>query len=135
MVALVGAAIPAQAAAQGCPWCTSPTKCELIDQSAAGGCRVDPLDGCTHQGVCVINVARAAFPTPALAILDQVPAAAREAAVLVRDDLVVAWNCAGEATYAATVRDGVLHPLDDVAGTARLRFRSVSPAAGARPAG
>src|SRR5690606_27469336 len=48
-------AMAAPASAQGCPWCTTPTTCTLVDEHAAGACKVTAHEGCTSAGVCVIN--------------------------------------------------------------------------------
>ncbi len=50
---MVALASPSIVEAQGCPWCTTPTKCEYINESAASECTLGS-GGCSTWGICVL---------------------------------------------------------------------------------
>jgi hypothetical protein len=115
-------AMAAPASAQGCPWCTTPTTCTLVDEHAAGGCKVTAHEGCTSAGVCVINDTYA--PTSAAArhfaslgfdnfiLLETVEWGEVPFADL-GDGRLVLWNCDGEvAAIASYDTEGQILRLD-----------------------
>jgi hypothetical protein len=120
MLIIVGSsAIAAPAEAQdpgdGCPWCTSPSSCEKIDQNAADECTVPAGGWCRNgSGLCVIGetdeelAAMLAAGAPKRTALS----GDREVTVIgIGDGQFVAWSCSGKLALLFEDDGGTLRPL------------------------
>lgn len=110
--------IPAALAAQGCPWCTTPTTCSTVNEDAAQMCWVTQQGGCDMAGTCEYS------GPPEGSLLRELQVDERAlimVAVEDRDVVLVpvgggvyaAWNCQGQATYAYELTSGGLERVHD----------------------
>lgn len=110
------------AAAQGCPWCVTPTTCATVNETAAHSCTVTAEEGCDINGFCIIAQATPNMDigseTNAFAELvqngtktiDTEPWGSVEFA-RIEDDLYGLWSCSGSLIAMALVDGNVVRHL------------------------
>jgi len=106
----------AQAQSGGCPWCTSPSVCERIDESAADSCTLTGDDWCRNgTGLCIIveTDEELASMVEAGSQVRSVALSGQSVTLLeVGDGQYAAWNCSGQIALLYQLHEGELTPLE-----------------------
>lgn len=102
---------PSAADAQ-CPWCTSPTVCETIDDNAADSCQIEAGNFCENgDGICVVveteeelaAMINAGSPTRTVDVTGQAVTL-----VGIGEALFAAWDCSGRLAMLFEEEEGGL---------------------------